>query len=239
MAKAMLFDLDGTLLPMDTDSFVKHYLKELAPRVSHIMDSNEFLHALLAGTKAMIENIDRSKTNEQVFEETFFSIAKVNKDQLWPTLDHFYEHIFPEFSSLCNPTPIARQVVEESLRQGYQVAIATNPVFPKSAIYHRLAWAGVADLPFDMVTVYEDCMFTKPHQEYYSDICQRIGVKPKECIMIGNDNQEDMVAGEIGMKTFLVEGNVIDRGTTAYRIDDHGTLDQLYEKMKNKMGIFA
>ncbi|UCZ54139.1 HAD family hydrolase [Bacillus shivajii] len=239
MTKVILFDLDGTLLPMDTDAFVQQYIKELAPKVAHIIDPKLFVKALWAGTDAMMKNLDREKTNEQVFEETFLSIVPVEKDDIWPTLDHFYENVFPTFSYLCEPTPLAKQVVEEAVNQGYRVAVATNPVFPKTAIYHRLKWAGIDDQPFEVVTVYEESVYTKPHTHYYEHICEQLNVKPEECIMVGNDKQEDMVASEVDMKTFLVEGHVIDRGEPQYQIDDQGTLQDFYESLKEQKGLFA
>ncbi|WP_096202300.1 HAD family hydrolase [Bacillus sp. FJAT-45350] len=238
MIKAILFDLDGTLLPMDTNAFVKHYIKELAPRVAHIMDPEEFVKALLAGTDAMMKNMEGSLTNEKVFEQKFLSLANVKKEEIWPTLDHFYDNVFPTFSTLCQPTPIARKVVEEAVKQGYRVAIATNPVFPKSAITHRLKWAGIDDLPFEVVTVYEESSYTKPHVEYYQEICERLGVQPNECMMVGNHIQEDMIASSIGMKTYLVEGYVIDKGEPSYAIDDRGTLEDLYGILTKQEGLF-
>ncbi|MEB1806035.1 MAG: HAD family hydrolase [Bacillaceae bacterium] len=239
MAKVILFDLDGTLLPMDTESFIQTYIKELTPRVAHIVEPQQFVPSLWAGTEAMIKNLDPTKTNEQVFEETFLKAVNVRKEDIWPTLDHFYETVFPTFSHLTKPTQTAKKVVEEVVSQGYRVGIATNPVFPKVAIHHRLNWAGVADMPFEMVTVYEESTFTKPHTHYYESICNRLEVTPEECIMIGNDIQEDMVVSELGMKTFLVEGHVIDRGAPKYSFDESGSLEDLYERIVKHQGIFA
>lgn len=239
MEKVILFDLDGTLLPMDTDSFVANYIKELAPSVAHIIEPNLFVKALWAGTEAMIENLEHDKTNEKVFEETFLSIINVSREAIWPTLDEFYTNTFPKFSYLCQPTPMAKQVVEAALKRGYRIAVATNPVFPKEAIFERLRWAGLSEMPFELVTVYEESSFTKPHKQYYQAICQRLGVKPQQCIMVGNDQQEDMAASQIGIKTFLVEGFVIDRGSPKYTIDDQGSLEQLYTKLIEKEGLFS
>ncbi|MGJ9381948.1 HAD family hydrolase [Salipaludibacillus sp. CF4.18] len=238
MTKAILFDLDGTLLPMDTNMFVENYVKELAPKVAHIISPDEFVKALFAGTEAMMRNLDPEKTNEKVFEETFLELTTLTREEIWPTLNDFYENTFPSFSPMCAPTPLARIVVEEAINQGYRVAVATNPVFPKAAIYHRLKWANIDDLPFDLVTVYEQSSFTKPHPQYYQAICDQIGFDPKECIMIGNDKQEDMAASQTGMKTYLVEGCVIDRGEPVFSIDDSGSLEDLYESIKNNEGMF-
>lgn len=239
MQKVILFDLDGTLLPMDTEKFIHNYIKELSKYVSHLVDPKEFVNALWKGTEAAIRNLDGSVTNEQVFEKTFLELLSINREEIWPTLDEFYEKVFPTFSYLCKPTPMARQVVEEAIQQGFKIVVATNPVFPKVAIDHRLSWAGVIDLPFEHVTVYENSTFTKPHVQYYQSICDKLNVDPKNCIMVGNDKQEDLPASQIGMKTFLVEGYIIDRGEPDFPVDDQGSLEELYEKIKNRQGIFA
>jgi HAD superfamily hydrolase (TIGR01662 family) len=239
MVKAILFDLDGTLLPMDTDQFVKNYMKVLAPTVAKYIEPEAFVRALWKGTHAMMADMDPKKTNEEVFEKAFLSSSNLDKEVVWPLFDHFYEHTFPTLSHLSQPTPLAKKVVAEAVKQGFRVAIATNPVFPRSAIKHRLRWAGIEDIPFEVVTFYEECCFTKPHAQYYESICQRLELEPEECIMIGNDAQEDMSASQIGLKTFLVEGNTIDRGEPTYLIDDRGTLEELYEKIKQRKGLFA
>jgi len=239
MAKVLLFDLDGTLLPMNTDEFVQGYLKVLAKEVSPHIDPEFFIKALWKATQDMIENKDPEKTNEEVFEQSFIALTGVDRDSFWPLFDQFYKETFPSLSYLSKKDPLAQKIVEEALEQGYQIGIATNPVFPRAAIEHRMNWAGILDMPFEVVTVYEECSFTKPHKEYYQMISEKIGVKPEECIMIGNDVQEDLAASRIGMKTFLVEGYVIDRGEPAYIADDQGTLEQLYNRLKSKEGIFA
>ncbi|WP_280768097.1 HAD family hydrolase [Salipaludibacillus daqingensis] len=238
MTKVILFDLDGTLLPMDTDSFVETYIRELAGRVAHIVEPETFVKALWGGTNAMMQNLDHETTNEKVFEETFLSMSGLQKQEIWPTLDDFYETVFPTFSYLSKPTALGRQVVEEAVNQGYRVVVATNPVFPKAAIYHRLTWAGLDQLPFELITVYEESVYTKPHKQYYEFICEKLEVTPENCVMIGNDKQEDMVASQIGMKTFLVEGYVIDRGDPAYPVHEQGTLEDLLERISRQQGIF-
>lgn len=239
MTKALLFDLDGTLLPMDTEDFVKQYFKAFSPKAAAHMEEEVFINALLKGTGAMIANVKPERTNQEVFEETFIALTKVDRETFWPVLDRFYEETFPTLSHLTQPTPLARKVVEEALDQGYRVAIATNPVFPRAAIEQRIKWAGVDHLPFEVVTVYEESNFTKPHRQYYEMICDRLKLAPEQCIMIGNDVQEDMGVSEFGMKNFLVHGHVIDRGNPQYTIHDQGTLEDLYNKMKNREGIFA
>lgn len=238
MKKAILFDLDGTLLPMDTEKFILYYIKELAGKVAHLIDPQEFSKLLWNATHAVIKNVDEQKRNEEVFQEAFLSSVSVSREEIWPIFDTFYAETFPQFSHLTEPNALAPQVVQAAIDAGYTVVVATNPLFPRVAIEHRLAWAGVKELPFAKVTVYEDCHFTKPHLQYYKEICTEIGVEPEDCIMVGNDMQEDMVASKLGMKTFLVEGYVIDRGEPQYQIDDRGSLAELLERINQQQGIF-
>ncbi|UTR14719.1 HAD hydrolase-like protein [Salipaludibacillus sp. LMS25] len=232
MIKAILFDLDGTLLPMDTEAFITTYMRELADRVSHIINPDVFTKALWNGTKAMMVDTNSAITNEKVFEDVFLKETGLEKEVIWPELDEFYMTTFPSFSYLCHCQPVARKIVEEAVNKGYKIAVATNPVFPIVAIHHRLEWAGIRDLPFDLVTGYEESTSTKPHKHYYDSIAQQLGVHPSECMMVGNDKQEDMAASLSGMKTFLVEECVIDRGSPQYSIDAKGSLDDLFLMLK-------
>ena len=48
MLKVLCFDLDGTLLPMDIESFIGHYMKELAPYMAKILPEDKLIP--LSGT---------------------------------------------------------------------------------------------------------------------------------------------------------------------------------------------
>ena len=237
--KAILFDLDGTLLPMDTDAFLHQYFKALAAHVKHIIDPDLLVKHVTDGTKAVIANEDPELTNEQVFMQQFLQRSGLQRETIWPLFDQFYRDVFPKLKACAHPTPLAREIVGEALSQQYRPVIATNPVFPRLATLERMRWAGIADLPFAWVTVYEESHFCKPSRSYYKEICDRLDVPPDACIMVGNDVQEDMAAGQLGMKTFLVTDCAIDRGHPDYPVDDRGTLKGLYEKLKNRQSVFA
>lgn len=238
MKKAILFDLDGTLLPMDTEEFIQKYIQCIAEDVKHLVEPQTFVSALWKATQAMIDNRDPELTNEQTFEKVFLSQVQLEKEQIWPAFDRFYKEKFPELHVHTAPSALARQIVKTAIGEGYRVVIATNPVFPRAAIEHRMHWAQIHDLPFDLVTVYEESCFTKPHVQYYQSIADQLGVEPKECIMVGNDVQEDLSAGKIGMNTFLVLDYKIDRGTPVFPFDDSGTLEDLLRNLSNREGIF-
>lgn len=238
MGKAILFDLDGTLLPMDTEAFVHHYMQAIVPHVKDFLPPDKFLKVLWEATNTMIENVDPNLTNEEVFTDYFVEKSGINRSDIWPTFDKFYEEHFPLLKKHTSPTTLSKEIVKIAKEQGYHVVIATNPVFPKAAIHERLNWLELIDFPFDMVTVYEESHYCKPQPNYFKEILDTLGVKPEDGIMIGNDIQEDMVASKLGMKTYLVTDYIIDRGSPNYQIDQKGTLEELHQQLKNKEGIF-
>lgn len=239
MIRACLFDLDGTLLPLDTDRFIEVYMRELAPCVAHVVPTDRLIPAIWRAIKAMVENNDPEKTNEEVFEQHFLSLTGLEKESIWPLFDQFYRERFPQLKKHTRPTDLARRVVQAALDRGCRVVVATNPVFPRVAIEERMRWAGVDDLPFEWVTYFEETRYCKPRIEYYRDIIDRIGLDPGECVMIGNDMQEDMVASTLGMSTYWVTDYRIDRGRPAYPVDQEGSLADLYRSIRNGEGVFS
>jgi FMN phosphatase YigB (HAD superfamily) len=239
MKKVIMFDLDGTLLPVDTHQFVEESLRIMAEQLADYIEPQVFVKALWRAVEAVVTDRDPQKTNEQVFTDVFLQVTGLEKEVIWPAVDRFYAEVFPTLGYLCQPTGLARQIAEEAHLQGYRLVVATNPLYPEQAIRTRLQWAGVDHVPFLLITTYENCCFAKPNLEYYQFICDCLSVQPEQCIMVGNDMQEDMCAAELGMKTFLVEDWLIDRGEPRYPVDEQGSLAQLYERLRRKQGIFA
>ncbi|MGF9906424.1 HAD family hydrolase [Brevibacillus porteri] len=235
----ILFDLDGTLLEMQTEPFVKSYLVEVGRHVGDKYDTEKLLALIWDATKAMIMNQEPDKTNERVFIEHFMEHSEWEREEIWPLFDSFYRDVFPTLSHLTYPSPWAKQIIAAAKEQGFRVAVATNPVFPRDAIHHRLAWIGMSPDDFELVTVYEESHFTKPNPGYYNEICQKLGVEPKDCVMVGNHMQEDMVASKLGMKTFLVTNWMEDRGEPQYQVDQRGSLEELCTAISEKSGVFA
>ncbi|MCX6028562.1 MAG: HAD family hydrolase [Chloroflexi bacterium] len=202
--QAILFDLDGTLLDSNMDTFLPHYLQRLAGRVSHLSPPKAFIAHLLAATDAMVAN-DGHATNEEVFAAAFYPFAGHTRAELEPIFQDFYANDFPALSQHTQRKPDARPVVQRAFDLGYDVVIATNPLFPATAVQQRLEWAGVADFPYRWITSYENSRTCKPNLRYFDEICRQIGQPPAACLMVG-DEAMDMVASRLGMTTFLVPG---------------------------------
>lgn len=232
MVNTLLFDLDGTLLPMDNEEFTRGYFKYLIPHVMHLLNKDKFIEQLWASTEKMVRNDDARKTNEEVFKEDFLTNSGIREEDLWPILLEFYQGEFATLSHLTRPTPLSRQVVQTAIDKGYTVVVATNPLFPRTAIEARMKWAGVDDLPFALVTTLEEMHYCKPNPNYYREILEKVGKQPEECMMIGNDGYEDMIAGKLGMETYLVTDCFIERNVLSDYVNHQGTMQELLEFIK-------
>lgn len=228
---AVLFDLDGTLLDNHMDTFLPHYFQRLTGRVSHILPADLFMARLLQGSQAMLDN-DGSRTNEEAFAETFFPVAGQTREDLEPLFMDFYDRDFPALREYTGSKPEARSVVEAAFHGGRDVVIATNPLFPATAIHQRLEWAGVSDFPYNLVTTYENSRACKPNLIYFEHILEALGRSPEECLVVGDENM-DMVAAHLGCSTYLVPGPAtrLDPSTPepAYR----GTLDGVGQLLRD------
>lgn len=203
--KAVLFDLDGTLLPMDQSTFAKEYFKGIAGHMApHGIAPQQMIELTLLGTEAMVHN-DGSRTNAQVFWSTFFAALGEEHGDYENIAAGFYTEGFNKLQAYTEPNPYALDAVKAAHAEGRKVVLATNPVFPMAAQLDRLSWLGLGEQDFDLVTSYENSSYCKPNPDYYRDICEKIGVAPENCLMIGNDEREDMkAASEAGLNCFLV-----------------------------------
>ncbi len=200
--KAILFDLDGTLLGNDIHLFLPHYFKRLSARVAHISPPDKFIACLLRATQFMVNNDGRA-TNAEVFAEAFYPLIGHPREEMEPIFDDFYARDYAALRECTTYKPQARQVVQKAFDLGYDVVIATNPLFPASAIEQRMEWAGVHGFPYRLITTYENSRASKPNLLYYQHILEFLGHAACACLVVGNEAM-DMVASRLGCPTFLV-----------------------------------
>jgi FMN phosphatase YigB (HAD superfamily) len=228
MIKALLFDLDDTLLINDMDTFAPHYYRALLAKVASLCPPARFLDALDKGTRAMMQNDGSNGTNEQVFAAEFFPRLPCNQAGLTPILDAFYQNEFNALRVHTAVDPLARRLVTLCATLGFQMAIATQPLFPLAAIEARLRWAEVGSESFhyDWISSYESMTACKPHPRYFERVIERLGRAPGECLMVGDSPGADMAAGKLGIRTFWVDRQ---RGTDQERVrcDAQGDLADL------------
>ncbi len=229
MITTILFDLDGTLLPMDQDVFLKAYLGGLTKKgAAHGYDPAQMPRQIMAGTAAMVKN-DGSTTNEEVFWNTFSPLCGRDAKEDIAVFDDFYRNEFQEVRHACGFDPRASEAIREIKTMGYRVALATNPLFPAIATLSRCRWAGLDPEDFDLITTYEESRHCKPNPDYYRDVMDALGVKPEECVMVGNDVGEDMIAAKLGLKVFLLTDCLINKVGADIGQYPHGSFPELME----------
>ena len=208
--KAVLFDLDGTLLPMDQNAFVKSYFGLLAQKLApHGYEPKKLIDGIWAGTAAMVKN-DGSRSNETVFWDRFEELFGVQAREDMPLFEEFYRNEFAGAKACCGYNPQAAEVIALVKEKGLRAVLATNPIFPAIATQNRIRWAGLQPEDFELYTTYENSRHCKPNPAYYRDILEEIGLQPEECLMVGNDVTEDMVAQALGMQVFLLTDCLIN-----------------------------
>ena len=226
MIKTILFDLDGTLLPMDQELFTKAYFKCLSEYlVPFGYEPKELIDEVCRGTYAMVKNRGE-KTNESVFWESFtqkYRNAAADK----PLFDKFYLTRFDDLKSVCGFDKRAGDLIKRLKSEGFTLVIASNPVFPEAAQESRMRWAGLDIGDFDYITCYENSLYCKPNPDYYTAVVKALGVAPEECLMEGNDVDEDMIAETIGMKVFLLTNCLINRAKKNISVYPKGNFEQL------------
>lgn len=211
MTKAILFDLDGTLLPMEQEVFVRDYLGRMTAFLApHGYDPQSLIKAVWAGTGAMVKN-DGKALNEDVFWYVFNSILGRDAKQDLALFEEFYRTEFQKAKDSCGFNPAAVEAIRQIKDMGYRLILATNPLFPAIATHSRIRWAGLNPEDFEMITTYENSRFCKPNPDYYREILGKIALDGSQCLMVGNDVGEDMIAGTLGMKTFLLTDCLINK----------------------------
>ena len=225
--RAIFFDLDGTLLPMEIDEFMRTYFEALGAYVARFGVAPE---AFMAGMKAGIKNMaahDDGRPNSDAFWEGWF--AHVDADACdWATeLDRFYEVEFGAIGAGVVPNPAAARAVDALASKGYPLVLATMPMFSERAVRWRLEWAGVDPGRFSRLTNFANSTSVKPKPSYYAENLAAAGLRGADVLMVGNNTVEDLGIRSLGADAFLVTDHLLDP-TDGFDLGGakHGTIEE-------------
>ena len=227
--KAVLFDLDGTLLPMDQEIFIKAYIGGLLnASAKRGYGAKEMSEAIMTGTAAMVKNRGEL-TNEEVFWQTMQHLLGDRILSDTDIFDEFYATEFQKIANLLGYEPKSAEAVRLVKSKGLVPVLATNPLFPTVATESRIRWAGLEPSDFRLFTTFETSHYCKPNPEYYREILKALRLSAKECLMVGNDAEEDMIAATLGMKVFLLTPCLINKSGADISSYPSGGFDELIE----------
>lgn len=233
MITTVFFDLDGTLLPMDQEVFVKNYLGRMARKMApHGYDPDTLVKAIWTGTGAMVKN-DGSALNETVFWNIFSKFFGRDTRMDEPLFEEFYRVEFQEVRHACGFDPRAGETIREIKKMGLSVVLATNPLFPAIATLSRVKWVGLNPEDFDLITTYENSRYCKPNPDYYREILGKLNLTGEQCLMVGNDVSEDMVARELGFQVFLLTDCMINKENRDISQYPHGSFPELMDYIRS------
>jgi len=229
VSPVLLMDLDETLLDNRMESFLPAYLQALSAHLAAHTEPKRMVKTLLAGTEAMARNLRPDRTLQETFDAVFFPVLGLERQAVQPVIDAFYVDEFPKLCQVTRPIAGAVELVNAALERGWQVVIATNPLFPEMAILHRLDWAGLTPAldKLALVSSYQAFHYAKPHPEFVMECLARLGWPEGPVVMVGNDLENDIAcAAQAGLASFWItpDGGGSPAGAAA---TGHGALKDL------------
>ena len=233
--RAVLFDLDGTLLQVEMAEFIPRYIAGLAENFSDLVSAKKFKKSLLNGIRELITGAANGATNEERLMTTLERDLSISARDFHQRLGSFREQGVEFLADLVTDIPAGRAAVEHCQTQNQTLVLATNPVFPMFMIDARRRWSGLCSTPFDHVTSYENSSYCKPSLAYFEEVAEKIGVPAKQCLMIGNDSSHDLAAMGVGMTTYLVDTYLVERPGRRWPSDYRGNHVELLKFLRDHL----
>lgn len=230
MTLTLLLDLDDTLLDSNMDKFIPVYFQTLGKAMAPYAAPETLLKYLMLGTNAMLEHDSPEETLGQVFDRNFYPYLDVERNILDPEIARFYAEIFPSLAYLTKPRPAAVDLVKWAVAQGYHIAIATNPLFPRAAVLHRLRWAGLEpdNYPFEVISSFENFHFSKPNPAYLAEVLGMLGWQDGPVLMVGDDPVRDLQAAEeLGISMYWIADEDVELPIDRAPIAGRGSIGEL------------
>lgn len=238
MIKTVLFDLDGTLLSMDNELFIKYYFKLLLKKmVPYGYDPKELVENIMKATYAVVAN-DGSMTNHDrffmVFNKLMAGKLHTSSKELEKIFDDFYENEFDEAKCVIDRNDDVRKVIDLIRDNDIDIIIATAPVFPAVAVNKRLSWIGEDIKNFKYVSTYENSTYCKPDIKYYEEIIEKNQLDKGTMLMVGNDLNDDIRPCEaLGIDTFFIDTYPVNDDRNYLK--NRGSFNDLYEYIQKSI----
>ena len=231
--KNIIFDYDGTLVMGNTDDFFKTFLKEVLFKYVRWFqaDPEPFKKAFLIAIEEMTNNMSHS-TNEIVFYDSLAKSTGIKLEKLKDFFVDFYDNEFKLTHEAYDPIPLMSNVLNYLHNSGYNLILATDPMFPRNAVDFKLSDCNINPRYFSLITTNQNCTRTKVSPEFYKEIIQKINIKPEESLMIGNHAEKDGNASMVGIDTILLSDYLINYNNK--KLDNTMTMKEFAEYIKQE-----
>jgi FMN phosphatase YigB (HAD superfamily) len=236
MPNTILFDLDNTLLnSIDFDELREEFGRLFVEYLSPVVTPDRVIQAMGDAEGAIDANDGTDESNHKVFMSAFSRSVALRPYELVPIFEVLWSEGFPKLQDCWKVVPEAREVIRWIFDHGMEVVIATGMMFPKIAIEEKLSWAKIPVTEFDysFITHDENMHASKPHPAYYLEVLENIGHQPRECLMVGDDWEHDVVpASVVGIPVYWIADEQTERPDWDLQIVGQGGLLNLLDWLR-------
>ena len=225
--KAVLFDLDGTLLDRDRSlkQFVEVQYDRLADDLGRVKKASYVARFIELDCRG---HVWKDKVYQTLVEE--FDISSVT----WQML---LEDYTTEFQRHCIPFRGMAVMLNELKQRNYLLAVVTNG---RSEFQRRsISGLGIQN-DLDVVLVSEEEQIRKPQVEIFQRAVNRLAVRASESVFVGDNPEADIIgAKNAGMKTIWKRNpyGSADREADAV-IDELDEIPHILELFNQKGSLF-
>lgn len=187
MIKAVIFDLDGTLLDRDSSLklFIKTQYKKYIRELKHIPEKHYTERFIELDNKGYVW---KDKVYQQLLQE--FSISSLTWEQL-------LEDYINSFQFSCIPFQNMEYVLKELKNRGIRLGIITNGFTKFQSL--NLKSLGIHNY-IDTILISEQEGIKKPHSEIFLRVLEKLGVTPEESLYVGDHPENDVIGAQnVGM----------------------------------------
>jgi putative hydrolase of the HAD superfamily len=189
--KAVIFDLDNTLIDF------LHFKKVCCSSAVSAMIKSGLNIPKQKGMEVLYSLYHKYDMEDSTIFQKF--LTEVVGEVDYSKLAHAVNAYRKARESVMKPYPKVRKTLALLKRKGLKLAIVTDA--PKIKAWLRLTAMGISDF-FDVVVGFEDTGRKKPSKLPFKAALKKLGVKPSECLMVGDNPLRDMKGAHLlGMKT--------------------------------------
>lgn len=190
MQKAILFDLDQTLLDRNT-SLIKFVEWQV----------NFFQLVSQENKQAFITRFIELDNNGSVWKDVVYSQLLEDFNIKTFNVESLLESYINDFNKFCRPFEKVPETIQNLYNKGYKLGLISNG---KSPFQENNFYAlGLKEF-FSTIIVSEAIGLRKPDIQIFEHACKELGFIPNECIFVGDNPKADIEgANKAGMKTIF------------------------------------